>query len=64
MGRERLVGISIFMGEGSTPSAVVPCAGQGLRLDDGLMRDAFDLGGVDPQMPTQQTMSVVAIEDD
>ena len=45
MGRERPVGISIFMGEGSTPSAVVPCAGQGLRLDDGLMRDAFDLGG-------------------
>ena len=26
--------------------------------------DTFDLGGIDPQMPTQQAVSVVAIEDD
>ena len=31
---------------------------------DGRALYALDLGGVDPQMPAQQTMGVVAIEDD
>lgn len=44
--REGSVGISVFMDGGSTPRrAVVQCAGQGFRLDDGLIRDEFNLGG-------------------
>ena len=46
VGREDLVGISVFMGGDSTPSrAAVQCAGQGFTLDAGLMREEFSLGG-------------------
>jgi CRP-like cAMP-binding protein len=42
VGHEGVVGISIFMGGGSTPSrAVVQSAGKGLRLRSGAMRDEF-----------------------
>ena len=45
-GNEGLVGISLFMGGGSTPSrAVVQSAGQGFRLNADLMKDEFDKGG-------------------
>ena len=46
VGNEGLVGISLFMGGGSTPSrAVVQSAGHGFRLKANAMKDEFDEGG-------------------
>ena len=46
VGNEGLVGISLFMGGGSTPSrAVVQSAGQGYRLKADAMKLEFDRGG-------------------
>ena len=46
VGNEGLVGISLFMGGGSTPSrAVVQSAGQGFRLKAELMKVQFESGG-------------------
>ena len=46
VGSEGLVGVSLFMGGGSTPSrAVVQSAGQGFRLKAELMKEEFDKGG-------------------
>jgi CRP-like cAMP-binding protein len=46
VGNEGIVGISLFMGGGSTPSrAVVQSAGDGFRLAAQLMKDEFDLAG-------------------
>jgi CRP-like cAMP-binding protein len=46
VGHEGIVGVSLFMGGGSTPSrAVVQSAGMGLRLRAQLMKDEFDLAG-------------------
>ena len=46
VGNEGLVGVSLFMGGGSTPSrAVVQSAGQGFRLKAKAMKDEFDRGG-------------------
>lgn len=46
VGNEGIVGISLFMGGGSTPSrAVVQSAGQGYRLDAQAMKDEFDRAG-------------------
>jgi CRP-like cAMP-binding protein len=46
VGNEGIVGISLFMGGGSTPSrAVVQSAGRGLRLTAQLMRDEFNKNG-------------------
>ena len=46
VGNEGLVGISLFMGGGSTPSrAVVQSAGYGFRLPAKSMKDEFDRGG-------------------
>ena len=46
VGNEGIVGISLFMGGGSTPSrAVVQSAGEGFRLKAQVMKDEFDLGG-------------------
>jgi CRP-like cAMP-binding protein len=46
VGHEGLVGISLFMGGGSTPSrAVVQSAGQGFRLRAGAMKDEFNRAG-------------------
>ena len=46
VGNDGIVGISIFMGGGSTPSrAVVQSAGEGFRLAAQLMKDEFDLAG-------------------
>ena len=46
VGNEGLVGVSLFMGGGSTPSrAVVQSAGHGFRLKAKLMKDEFDRGG-------------------
>ena len=60
VGREGLVGISIFMGGGSTTSrAVVQCAGQGFELDAGLMRDEFDLGGAAMHLMLRYTQALI-----
>jgi CRP-like cAMP-binding protein len=46
VGNEGLVGVSLFMGGGSTPSrAVVQSAGHGFRLKAKAMKDEFDKGG-------------------
>ena len=46
VGNEGLVGVSLFMGGGSTPSrAVVQSAGHGFRLKASVMKDEFDKGG-------------------
>ena len=46
VGNEGLVGISLFMGGGSTPSrAVVQSAGRGLRLKAQMMKDEFNKNG-------------------
>jgi CRP-like cAMP-binding protein len=45
-GNEGLVGISLFMGGESTPSrAVVQSAGEGYRLQAGILKKEFALGG-------------------
>jgi CRP-like cAMP-binding protein len=46
VGNEGLVGISLFMGGGSTPSrAVVQSAGQGFRLNSRVVKEQFDKAG-------------------
>jgi CRP-like cAMP-binding protein len=46
VGNEGIVGISIFMGGGSTPSrAVVQSAGRGLRLDAQAVKEEFNAAG-------------------
>jgi CRP-like cAMP-binding protein len=46
VGNEGIVGISLFMGGGSTPSrAVVQSAGTGLRLDAKVLKDEFNQNG-------------------
>ena len=46
VGKEGLVGISLFMGGGSTPSrAVVQSAGRGFRLKSRIVKDHFDKSG-------------------
>jgi CRP-like cAMP-binding protein len=46
VGNEGIVGISLFMGGGSTPSrAVVQSAGKGYRLDARVMKIEFDKAG-------------------
>ncbi len=46
VGNEGLVGVSLFMGGGSTPSrAVVQSAGVGFRLASKIMKDEFDRTG-------------------
>ncbi len=60
VGREGLVGISIFMGGGSTPSrAVVQCAGQGFRLSAERMREEFDLGGAAMRLMLRYTQALI-----
>ncbi len=60
VGREGLVGISTFMGGGSTASrAVVQCAGQGFQLDAGLMRKEFDLGGAAMHLMLRYTQALI-----
>jgi CRP-like cAMP-binding protein len=46
VGREGIVGVSLFMGGGSTPSrGVVQSAGEGYRLNAELMREEFNKAG-------------------
>jgi CRP-like cAMP-binding protein len=60
VGREGLVGISIFMGGGSTLSrAEVQCAGFGFRLDAQLMRNEFNLGGAAMHLMLRYTQALI-----
>ena len=46
VGHEGMVGVSLFMGGGSTPSrALVQCAGKGFRLAANLLVEEFERGG-------------------
>jgi CRP-like cAMP-binding protein len=46
VGNEGIVGVSLFMGGGSTPSrGVVQSAGKGFRMRSQLMKDEFDRAG-------------------
>ena len=60
VGREGLVGISVFMSGGSTPRrAEVQCAGQGIRLDAGLMCKEFDLNGAVTHLMLRYTQALI-----
>jgi CRP-like cAMP-binding protein len=60
VGRDGLVGISIFMGGGSTPSrAVVQSAGRGFRLNSRMVREEFDLGGAAMHLMLRYTQALI-----
>ena len=60
VGREGLVGVSIFMGGGSTPNrAVVQCAGQGLRLSAERMKQEFDHDGAVMHLMLRYTQALI-----
>ena len=61
VGNEGLVGVSLFMGGGSTPSrAVVQSAGIGFRLDAKAMKDEFDRGGPVLHLLLRYTQALMA----
>ena len=60
VGNEGLVGISLFMGGGSTPSrAVVQSAGHGFRLKAKDMQDEFNLGGPVLHLALRYTQALI-----
>lgn len=60
VGNEGIVGISLFMGGGSTPSrAVVQSAGRGLRLAAQMMKDEFDKNGLVLQLLLRYTQALI-----
>lgn len=60
VGNEGLVGISLFMGGGSTPSrAVVQSAGAGYRLKAALMKDEFDRAGPAMHLLLRYTQALI-----
>lgn len=60
VGNEGLVGISLFMGGGSTPSrAVVQSAGYGFRLTSKAMKDEFNRGGVVLHLLLRYTQALI-----
>ncbi len=60
VGNEGLVGISLFMGGGSTPSrAVVQSAGQGLRLPAQAMKDEFNRAGPVMHLMLRYTQALI-----
>jgi CRP-like cAMP-binding protein len=60
VGREGLVGVSIFMGGGSTPShALVQSAGRGFRLSSRVMKEEFDLGGAAMHLMLRYTQALI-----
>jgi CRP-like cAMP-binding protein len=60
VGHEGLVGISLFMGGGSTPSrAVVQSAGKGFRLSASLMKEEFERGGPAMHLLLRYTQSLI-----
>ena len=60
VGREGLIGVSSFMGGGSTPRrAEVQCAGLGVRLAAGRMKEEFDLGGAAMHLMLRYTQALI-----
>ena len=60
VGNEGVVGISLFMGGGSTPSrAVVQSAGQGIRLGAAAMKDEFNRAGPTMQLMLRYTQALI-----
>jgi CRP-like cAMP-binding protein len=60
VGREGVVGISLFMGGESTPSrAVVQSAGQGFRLRAGNIKDEFERGGPAMHLLLRYTQALI-----
>ncbi len=61
VGREGLVGISVFMGGGhGTCGAVVQSAGQGFRLSAGFMKEGFERGGPMRHIVLRYILAVMA----
>lgn len=60
VGHEGAVGVSLFMGERATCSAVVQSAGYGYRLKTQYLRDAFNRGGALPQLLMRYTNALFA----
>ncbi len=60
VGNEGIVGISLFMGGGSTPSrAVVQSAGRGLRLAAQTMKEEFDKNGLVLHLLLRYTQALI-----
>lgn len=60
VGKEGLVGVSIFMGGGSTTSrAVVQQAGQGFKLSAMRIKEEFDLGGAAMNLMLRYTQALI-----
>jgi hypothetical protein len=60
IGHEGAAGVSLFMGERATCSAVVQSAGYGYRLKTQYLRDAFTRGGALPQLLMRYTNALFA----
>jgi CRP-like cAMP-binding protein len=60
IGHEGAAGVSLFMGERATCSAVVQSAGYGYRLKTQYLRDAFTKGGALPQLLMRYTNALFA----
>ncbi len=59
-GNEGLIGISLFMGGESTPSrAVVQSSGNGYRLDAGILKREFALGGHLQHLALRYTQALI-----
>ena len=60
VGNEGVVGISLFMGGGTTPSsAVVQTAGHGYRLERRLLKQAFDRAGLMQRLLLRYTQALI-----
>lgn len=61
VGKEGLVGISLFMGGGSSPNrAVVQSAGKGFRLNSQALREEFNQGGPVMHLLLRFTQALIA----
>ena len=59
-GNEGLVGIALFMGGGSTPNrAVVQSAGEGYRMNSGVLKEEFSRGGALQHLALRYTQSLI-----
>jgi CRP-like cAMP-binding protein len=60
IGNEGMVGISLFLGGGSTPSrAVVQSGGRGFRLKANILNDEFDRGGPVARLLLRYTQALI-----
>jgi CRP-like cAMP-binding protein len=60
VGNEGVVGISLFMGGGSTPSsAVVQTAGHAYRLESRLLKQEFNRGGLMQKLLLRYTQALI-----